>query len=71
MSNIHIFEACENIDAGFFSGDVFHNVKELEAMDTYIARWTRESAVIKKNMTVITEDGDYQYPEEEDTADES
>lgn len=46
-------EACESIDAGFFSSDAFHNKIAIEEISFYIGRWLREIEHIKK---ILAED---------------
>ena len=46
--NQSILDACEEIDAGFFSGDIFHNSSAIEQMEHYLGRWQRELKVIKE-----------------------
>ena len=41
-------DACEEIDAAFFSGDTFHDEKVLSEFEWYLSRWTRETARIKR-----------------------
>jgi len=41
-------EACESIDAGFFSGDTFHDEESLKEIEYYLGRWNRETERIKK-----------------------
>jgi len=43
-----MLDACEKIDAGFFSGDTFHDPKIIEQMEYYLGRWQRELKLIKK-----------------------
>jgi hypothetical protein len=43
------YEACELIDAGFFTGDAFHNFNAGEKIKWYIDRWTKELASIEQN----------------------
>ena len=43
-----IKEACEQIDAGFFSGDTFHSKEALDEIGFYIGRWTRQMAIIQE-----------------------
>lgn len=38
--------ACEDIDAGFFSGDGFHSREVLEEIREYLGRWERQCKVI-------------------------
>jgi len=42
-------EACETIDAAFFSGDAFHNEKRLQEIIFYLKRWEKEIKRIIKN----------------------
>ena len=46
--NKWVYEACEQIDAGFFSGDTFHSRESLEEIEDYIKRWQREIENIKQ-----------------------
>lgn len=41
-------EAFDEIDAAVFSGDSFHDPDNLAELERYIARWSREIAVIRK-----------------------
>jgi hypothetical protein len=41
--------ACDEIDAGFFSGDAFHTPEACERMEYYIARWQRAIAEIRED----------------------
>ena len=41
-------DACEEIDAGFFSGDGFHGREELEEIRCYLGRWERRCKVIEE-----------------------
>lgn len=41
-------EACDQIDAGFFSGDTFHSEEAIARMEWYMGRWQREIANIRK-----------------------
>ncbi len=43
-------EACDAIDAGFFSGDSFQNEEAIKRIEWYIARWQREIVEIKKEL---------------------
>jgi hypothetical protein len=40
--------ACDQIDAGFFSGDTFHYPESIERIEWYLGRWSRELARIKQ-----------------------
>jgi hypothetical protein len=40
-------DACEEIDAGFFSSDVFHNKESINELICYLGRWNREAGRIK------------------------
>ena len=40
-------DACESLDASFFSGDEFYNVKSLEEINTYLYRWNRKALEIE------------------------
>jgi len=40
-------EAFECIDAGFFSGDSFHDVDILDEIEGYMERWQREIESIR------------------------
>ncbi len=48
MQYKNIEEACEEIDAGFFSSDAFFDKQSVEDMEVYIGRWQRQIAVIKE-----------------------
>jgi hypothetical protein len=43
-------EACEQIDAGFFSGDTFDNEEALAEIEDYLGRWTRRAAEIRRDL---------------------
>ena len=44
----HFMEnACEEIDAGFFSGDAFHSREAVAEMERYMGRWGLEMESIK------------------------
>ncbi len=43
-----ISEACEQIDAAFFSADTFHDDEAVKMMEYYMGRWNRELENIKK-----------------------
>lgn len=43
-------DACEEIDAGIFSGDTFDKIDELNELNHYLDRWKRE---IQKRITLI------------------
>jgi hypothetical protein len=43
-------EACDQIDAGFFSGDAFHDEAALTRIEEFIARWQGEIANIREFM---------------------
>jgi hypothetical protein len=40
-------EACDQIDAGFFSADTFHSPEAILRIEYYLSRWQRELARIK------------------------
>lgn len=42
-------EAIQIIDAALYSGDSFHNKENLEYLETYFLRWSREAERIKKH----------------------
>jgi len=46
-------EACEQIDAGLFSSDSFHNSKAIEDIDYYIQRWLKEVKNIKQMLNQV------------------
>ena len=48
-------EAFENIDAGFFSGDSFHNEEALVEAEEYMRRW---ECVIDNIREHLSEQGD-------------
>ena len=48
MRHQDIEEACECIDAGFFSGDAFHDPGSLKEIEEYMGRWAREITSIKE-----------------------
>lgn len=37
----------DRIDAGFFTGDVFHNEERLQRVEWYMGRWRREAQSIR------------------------
>jgi hypothetical protein len=41
-------EALQTIDAGFFSGDEFHNLDDLARVVHFIGRWEKEAKEIIK-----------------------
>jgi hypothetical protein len=41
-------EACNEIDAGFFSGDTFHYPESIARIEFYLGRWQRELERIKQ-----------------------
>jgi hypothetical protein len=41
----------DGIDAGFFSGDTFHNEEALKRFEWYVVRWQKEVANIRQMMT--------------------
>ena len=43
-----VHDACESIDAGFFSGDTFHDEQTVEKIVWYTNRWQREIVRIRK-----------------------
>ena len=43
-------EACDQIDAEFFSGDAFQSWGGLEQIEYYLARWNREAARIREQL---------------------
>jgi len=43
-----VYNALEEIDAAFFSGDQFHNVENLDTAKEYIERWQREIKKIEE-----------------------
>ena len=52
----HITDACEEIDAVFFSGDGFQNKTALEEIEFYVGRWSREIERIKLMLENINEE---------------
>jgi len=46
-------DACDEIDAGFFSGDSFHDADALERIEWYMTRWQREIVNIRKIMAEV------------------
>lgn len=40
--------ACDSIDAGFFSGDTFHSEEALARIEWYMGRWQREIVNIRE-----------------------
>jgi hypothetical protein len=53
----HTEKLFDAIDAGFFSGDTFHNEEALKRFDWYIARWRREIVSIRE-MLATSNDGE-------------
>lgn len=49
-------EAFEEIDAAVYSGDSFHDEKNLEELERYILRWQREAKRIRDNNFYKSED---------------
>ena len=43
-------QACELIDACFFSGDSFHDYESLEEINNYVQRWSRIIKEIKHDL---------------------
>lgn len=43
-------DACEEIDAGMFSGDEFYDQQSHAQLQHYVDRWQRELAVIKSDL---------------------
>jgi hypothetical protein len=52
MPNMHpdTVNACELIDASFFSSDTFHDRASLEFVEAYLGRWTREAKRIRESL---------------------
>jgi hypothetical protein len=48
-------EACDSIDAGFFSGDTFFAPEAIKRMEWYLGRWCRQLAVIQQQNAEIAE----------------
>jgi hypothetical protein len=46
----HTEKHFDAIDAGFFSGDTFHNEDALKRFEWYVARWQREVVSIRELM---------------------
>lgn len=40
-------EFCDNIDAGFFTGDAFHSKEACDRLEMYMERWQRQIADIR------------------------
>lgn len=47
--------ACDEIDAGFFSGDAFHSEEAIARIEWYMGRWQRELVNIKEMLAELTE----------------
>ena len=43
-------DACDTIDAGFFSGDSFHDREAIARMKYYMDRWTRVIEDIEESL---------------------
>jgi hypothetical protein len=43
-------DACDNIDAGFFSGDTFQSRDAVARIEYYMGRWQREIVSIKQGL---------------------
>lgn len=46
-------DACDHIDACFFSGDSFHSPDAIKRIEFYLGRWQRELASIKRINTAV------------------
>ena len=51
-------DACEEIDAAFFSGDAFHDNEALTKIKHYLGRWNREAESIEKMLKDIEEENE-------------
>ena len=47
----YLFDACENIDAGVFSGDLLYQPDQLAHLKQYVGRWQRAIAEREANQT--------------------
>ena len=45
-------DACEEIDAGFFSGDSFLNKKAMNELEWYLNRWTKQLKLNQEAMII-------------------
>jgi hypothetical protein len=52
----HTERLFDGIDAGFFSGDTFHNEDSLARLEWYVARWQREVVAIRSMLAESTSD---------------
>lgn len=48
--------ACEEIDAGLFSGDAFENVSALSEFKEYVERWERRIKELEETINEIEEE---------------
>ena len=48
-------DACEEIDAAFFSGDTFHDDKVLNEMVWYLKRWINQAITIQEALKMVDE----------------
>lgn len=55
VRKIEIHYACENIDAGLFSSDTFHNKDDLCELKKYLRRWDHE---VKNIEEMLKEDNE-------------
>jgi len=53
----YLINACETIDASFFSSDTFHDKQNLGEIRRYLGRWLRESESISKRYIELEEKG--------------
>ncbi len=49
-----IEELFDTIDAGFFTGDGFHNKEACDRIEEYIGRWELQLIDIRKSLTTPT-----------------
>lgn len=45
-------DAAEQIDAAFYTGDSFHSAEDLDDIEAYIARWSREAYRIREMLEI-------------------
>lgn len=50
-----IYKACEEIDAGFFSGDAFDTHEQLSAFEYYLYRWQNQMYETRKSIDEMAE----------------
>lgn len=47
----YLEQACEDIDAGIFTGDVLYQPDQMAHLEQYVGRWQRAIAERKSNQT--------------------